>query len=237
MDLLKFENKLMKKGFKVICGVDEVGYGSIAGPIYACAICLDIKKAKDLSVRIKNKLYKINDSKQLPRIVRERLFEMILNCSNAIGIGVVNEVEINRMKNLYQSGFMVRHRAVMNLAYTEGMKHIHWHPCDQNIYYAKKFKTKYTPIVPHCILIDGGFGCPTIKDIPTLSVIDGDCKSISIASASIIAKVLHDEYMNKCDNLFPQYGWKSNVGYKTKHHQEMLKKYGISPLHRYFVKE
>lgn len=63
-------------------------------------------------------------------------------------------------------------------------------------------------------------------------VINGDCKSISIASASIVAKVTKDRIMDKLHEEFPEYGWNTNRGYGTKSHIEAIKKYGLTKYHR-----
>lgn len=69
----------------------------------------------------------------------------------------------------------------------------------------------------------------TVKQVP---IIKGDAKSISIAAASIIAKVTRDRLMTAYDNLFPQYGFASNKGYGSKEHIDILKRIGPTPIHR-----
>lgn len=68
--------------------------------------------------------------------------------------------------------------------------------------------------------------------IPHLSLVKGDVKSVSIAAASIIAKVARDEWMSNIAKLYPQYGFENHVGYATPEHQEALRKYGPTPIHR-----
>lgn len=67
---------------------------------------------------------------------------------------------------------------------------------------------------------------------PTEAIIKGDEKSISIAAASVLAKVARDEIMKEIDDTYPMYGFKNNMGYGTKEHLQMIEKYGISPYHR-----
>ncbi|MEH7415416.1 ribonuclease HII [Neobacillus drentensis] len=67
---------------------------------------------------------------------------------------------------------------------------------------------------------------------PTESIIKGDAKSISIAAASIIAKVERDEYMKKLSLTYPVYGFQQNMGYGTKEHLLAIQKFGITPYHR-----
>ena len=74
------------------------------------------------------------------------------------------------------------------------------------------------------VLIDA---MPLDIDIPTTSIIKGDSKSISIAAASVIAKVTRDRMMYELDSKYPMYGFKSHKGYPTKKHIEAIHKYGI----------
>ena len=74
------------------------------------------------------------------------------------------------------------------------------------------------------VLIDA---MPLELDIPSTSIIKGDAKSISIAAASVIAKVTRDEMMYELDKKYPQYGFKSHKGYPTKKHLEALNNYGL----------
>ena len=85
-------------------------------------------------------------------------------------------------------------------------------------------------VVPKTTLIDGNFK-PDIKN-NTINIIKGDSKSVSIAAASILAKVYRDEIMLKYSKQFPEYGFQTNSGYGTKEHLSALKNYGITPIHR-----
>jgi len=69
----------------------------------------------------------------------------------------------------------------------------------------------------------------TIKQIP---IVKGDLKSISIAAASIIAKVIRDRMMQEYGEIFPEYGFGKHKGYGTKVHMDALKRYGATPIHR-----
>ena len=68
--------------------------------------------------------------------------------------------------------------------------------------------------------------------IPQVPIIKGDAKSVSIAAASILAKVTRDRFMVEMDKLYPEYGFASHKGYGSKFHIEAIKKYGASPIHR-----
>jgi ribonuclease HII len=79
------------------------------------------------------------------------------------------------------------------------------------------------------ILIDA---MPLELEIPTTSIIKGDAKSLTIAAASVIAKVTRDHEMYELDKKYPMYDFKNNKGYGTKKHIEAIEKYGIIPEHR-----
>lgn len=99
-----------------------------------------------------------------------------------------------------------------------------------NIYEATKLamlqainKVKEKVKLEH-VLIDA---MPLDLDIPSTSIIKGDAKSITIAAASVIAKVTRDRMMYELDEKYPQYGFKNHKGYPTKKHIEAINKYGL----------
>ena len=102
-----------------------------------------------------------------------------------------------------------------------------------NIYEATKIAMKEaiknTNIKLDHVLIDA---MPLDIDVPTTSIIKGDAKSISIAAASVIAKVTRDRMMYELDIKYPMYDLKNNKGYGTKKHLEAIEKYGITKYHR-----
>ncbi|MDA8138870.1 MAG: ribonuclease HII [Desulfobacteraceae bacterium] len=85
-------------------------------------------------------------------------------------------------------------------------------------------------VPPDYLLIDGKFGIPS--DLPQEAIIKGDSRSISIAAASIIAKVTRDRLMLDYHDAFPQYGFDRHKGYPTKAHKEAVARHGPSAIHR-----
>ena len=81
------------------------------------------------------------------------------------------------------------------------------------------------------ILLNDAVTIPKV-DMKQVPIIKGDAKSVSIAAASIVAKVTRDRLMVQYDELFPMYGFASNKGYGAQVHIEALKKYGPTPIHR-----
>ncbi|BBO89199.1 ribonuclease HII [Desulfosarcina ovata] len=83
---------------------------------------------------------------------------------------------------------------------------------------------------PDCLLIDGIF--PIATDLPQKTIKKGDSRSISIAAASIVAKVTRDRIMTQVDLLFPEFGFSRHKGYPTQSHRAAIAQYGCSPIHR-----
>lgn len=81
------------------------------------------------------------------------------------------------------------------------------------------------------LLLNDAVTIPEIQ-IPQVPIIKGDAKSVSIAAASIVAKVTRDRMMEEYDKVLPEYGFASNKGYGSAAHIDALKKYGPSPIHR-----
>lgn len=82
------------------------------------------------------------------------------------------------------------------------------------------------------VLLNDAVTIPGINDIKQVPIIKGDAKSVSVAAASIVAKVTRDRLMVEYSKQYPEYGFESNKGYGTAEHIEALKKYGKTPIHR-----
>ncbi len=90
--------------------------------------------------------------------------------------------------------------------------------------------TEISNAEPDYLLVDGNRFATSV--IPYSCIVKGDNKSVSIAAASILAKVKRDEYMMELHKEFPEFGWDKNVGYPTKRHYDGLKKFGYTVHHR-----
>ncbi len=149
----------------------------------------------------------INDSKKISPKKRKEIYSRIKE-EVKFGIGIVEELIIDEI-NILQATKLAMKKAYEDLV--------------------QKYK-----IYPEIILVDGNFvpfeNCDEIEKI--LPIIKGDQKSISIATASIIAKEIRDEIMLQNHQRFPQYGFEKHMGYPTKFHIEQLKKFGVSKIHR-----
>lgn len=104
-----------------------------------------------------------------------------------------------------------------------------------NIYHARMLAMRRAieglSIAPELALIDGN-ATPRELACKAQTIVDGDAKCLSIAAASIVAKVSRDGYMRKLSETFPGYGWERNVGYGTRDHRQAITKLGLTPHHR-----
>jgi ribonuclease HII len=189
-DLWAFENKAHDLGHRIIAGIDEAGRGPLAGPVVSAAVILP--DDADLPG--------IDDSKRLSPARRDHLYARLYQVARAIGIGVVDSAEIDRI-NILQATLRAMAMAVANLR----------------------------PRPDH-LLVDGIFGIPS--DLSQQSIKKGDSLSISIAAASIVAKVTRDRIMSQVDTLFPEYGFGRHKGYPTKTHRAAIVTHGCCPVHR-----
>lgn len=101
----------------------------------------------------------------------------------------------------------------------------------QATYKAMKIAIEQLEIVPEMLLIDGNNNLPNIS-IPQQKIVGGDGKSISIAAASIIAKVTRDRLMDAYHELYPDYDFLRNKGYGTEIHIKAIQQKGLCPIHR-----
>ena len=100
----------------------------------------------------------------------------------------------------------------------------------QATYEAMKKAIEGLSAPPSLLLVDA-VHIPDVS-IKQVSIVKGDAASVSIAAASVLAKVSRDHFMKEMDEKYPEYGFAKHKGYGTKAHYEALKKYGPSPIHR-----
>jgi ribonuclease HII len=176
----------------IVCGVDEVGRGPLAGPVVAAAVVLP---EGDLPRELRG----LNDSKALPSAKRLAYAACLKECA-AIGIGAASREEIDRL-NILQATLLAMRRAVAALGF-----------------------------LPDAALIDGN-RAPALP-CRTQTLIGGDALSLSIAAASVVAKVTRDRAMAALAQRYAAYGWDRNAGYGTAAHLQAILDHGITPHHR-----
>jgi ribonuclease HII len=187
-------------------GIDEVARGCLVGPVVAAAVIWNPELENIFNISIPD----IKDSKKLKPEVRKQYSDFIKSYALDYNIAFVSEKEIDNI-NILNATFSAMHKAIAGLT-----------------------------IQPEHLIIDGNSFKPFVADrfnrkIDYTTVVKGDDKYLSIACASILAKVARDEYIyNLVDNdpSLEKYGWKKNNAYGTKDHIESIKKYGITEHHR-----
>ena len=185
-----FEREYGQSGVALVCGIDEVGRGPLAGPVVAGAVILP----PDSPV-----LY-LNDSKQLSAKKREELYDVIMDNAVAVGLGYASPERIDEI-NILQATYEAMREAIGRLAARPD------------------------------VLLNDAVTIPQV-DIRQIPIIKGDAKSVSIAAASIVAKVTRDRMMEQYDEVFPGYGFAQNKGYGSGEHIAALKRLGPTPIHR-----
>jgi ribonuclease HII len=193
-----YETHLRRRHYQVIAGVDEVGRGCIAGPVVAAAVILRNLRAGYVD--------DINDSKKVRVNERERLAKLIRRHAVAVGVGVVDNREVDAI-NILQASFKAMRMALAELRNETGL------------------------LLPDFVLVDGHLKIPLI-DIPQMPLIQGDGRCKSIGAASIVAKVFRDGLMRQWHEQYPHYHFHRNKGYGTAEHWAALRAHGPCELHR-----
>ncbi len=191
---LEFETALWEQGVLRLAGIDEVGRGALAGPVYAAAVILPERES------ILEELAGVRDSKLMTAEEREEWAPIIKDKAIAWSLGWASCKEIDRW-NILSCTYLAARRSVRALK-----------------------------LIPDHLLLDN------LKlgrvDLPQTAVADGDTRCLSIAAASVIAKVARDAELCKLDSRFPSYGFAAHKGYATEEHLVAIGRHGPCPQHR-----
>lgn len=208
---LREEKRLIKKGYRLIAGIDEAGRGPIAGPVIAAVVAT--KPIREIRLPRKKslisfrggkfeKIREVRDSKLLTPKKREELYKLITRSDFFNwAVGTVSEKVIDKI-NILQASRLAMTKAV------------------------EKLRQR-----PDFLLIDGKWMLEN-RPYGQKAIPSGDKKVFLIACASIIAKVTRDRLMLRLHKKYPQYGFEQHKGYGTKLHFKTLKKHGPCKIHR-----
>jgi ribonuclease HII len=205
---LSFENSFFETGTRFVIGIDEVGRGSIAGPV-AVGVCL-LDKQRDLS----SWPVKLKDSKLITEKTREEIFPLVSSWVSgwAVGMATVEEIET---KGIVESLSLAGSRALEQLTRDPALREA-----------IAKDGVMLILDGSHNWLGSKALGMPvTVK-----TKADRDC--VSVACASVLAKVTRDKLMLEIHDQHPMFGLASNKGYASESHISALREHGPSPIHR-----
>ncbi len=209
---LRFERSFLAEGHRFLAGCDEVGRGALAGPVTVGLVAVDITAVKGLRG--------VRDSKLLSAADREALVPKIQRWAVAYGVGHASAAEIDSV------GLMEALRLAGNRAWAEVRRTVR----------------------PDAVILDGNHNwlAPAAQgslfdevetheitcDAPVHTRIKADLSCLSVAAASVLAKVERDRIMTEFAARYPGYGWEINKGYATSGHRDAIDGLGPSAEHR-----
>lgn len=209
---LRHERTFKAQGVRLVAGVDEVGRGALAGPVSVGVAVVDLERQRPLAG--------VRDSKLLSPAERERLEPLVRRWSVASAVGHASAQEIDSIGII----------AALRLAGTRA-----W------------YEILAAGVTPDLVLLDGShnwlspadqlslFDEPVLDagcDAPVHTKIKADMQCLSVAAASVIAKVERDRMMRELHAEYPDFGWDINKGYATVLHRDVLRAAGPTPYHR-----
>jgi len=213
-EITQFERNLYNKGIKYIAGIDEVGRGPLAGPFVVSAVILDLDKIFSRELE-----QLINDIDTLDLEPEIYLYTKI------------NDSKLLTPKKRDKLADFIKKEAVsysIEVFSPEKVDSLGISEITQLAFYGavKKLKVK-----PEHVFTDT-FEIRKLTREHQVNIVSGDKKSISVAAASIVAKVFRDNIMICMHDKYPVYGFDRHKGYGTKYHIDALYKYGPCVIHR-----
>lgn len=199
----------------MIIGIDEVGRGCLAGPVYAAAVCMPAR------YRPRHGNLPFRDSKKLTARQRETWMKWVATRPQKFS---GRKLRRARPPIGYAVSYAVP-RTIDRINITRA--------ANRAAYRAYRLLLKKQPRLaktPYAILTDGGLHLP--PRVPHTSIVRGDERHSAIALASIIAKVRRDRRMVSYDKRYPAYAFKRHKGYGTRIHVAALRRHGPTPIHR-----
>jgi ribonuclease HII len=209
---LDYERRFRSSGARLLAGIDEVGRGALAGPVSVGIAVVDLHQQELLA--------DVRDSKLLKAADREWLEPLVRGWSVASAVGHASPGEIDA------HGIVGALRLAGNRAW---------------------FAVLGAGVVPDVVLLDGSHnwlspaaqaslfddepaepGC----DAPVHTLVKADMQCLSVAAASVLAKVERDRHMRALHAEYPAFGWDENKGYGTAAHKDALRAAGPTPYHR-----
>lgn len=201
---LEYERAFWRDGFYAVAGLDEAGRGALAGPVVAAAVILPRLDDKHARDWTHHKLFQTIARANDSKQLSERAREQLYEpiCSIANAFALGSASQIE----IDQLDILRASHLAMYRALDA------------------------LSIPPDALLLDALV--LTKSELPQQGIIHGDALALSIAAASILAKVTRDRLMRQLDQEYPQYGFAQHKGYGTRAHLRALDEFGSSPVHR-----
>ncbi len=188
---------------KFLVGIDEVGRGPVAGPVYVCAFLVASNAIDEI---VSGAKLPLRDSKKLTQKMREKWFAYLQNLAKEKKIRYIMTKASNT--EIDNKGIAVCIRAAVDNC----LEKLNFDPSETKVF------------------LDGGL--KTLPKYNQETIIKGDENIPVIALASIIAKVTRDAEMDTLSKTYDKYSWEKNKGYGTKAHMKAIDEFGTSSLHR-----
>jgi ribonuclease HII len=209
-DALQLHQAHISQRVEWLIGVDEVGRGSLIGPVVAAAVCFGpfTPTTNDDWAALGTELAGLNDSKQVQPAERQRLVPLV-KAHSQWSIAQASQKEVETL-NVSQASLLAATRAIDEVLAT-----------DPTIDPARTL-----------VLLDGKTRLPHCPVAHQQALVKGDGLSAHIAAASVLAKQWRDQWVIQQHLLHPGYGWERNMGYATAAHRAAIARQGRCALHR-----
>lgn len=199
LERLDFDLKLKASA---VFGIDEVGWGCIAGGLVLGGCLIKNSSYEDIRKNLSPLLSIIRDSKKVTELNRKKIVGELSSLPVEVFTGHASVEEINKV-GLAEAYNLALSRLLSQLKDSNAL-----------------------------IILDGSRVPSLLKNRNCELIIKGDDKSLAIGIASIVAKECRDNLMKEAHLIYPQYGFDSHKGYGTAEHIKALKTHGITPIHR-----
>ena len=209
---LDYERRFRGSGARLLAGIDEVGRGALAGPVSVGIAVIDLEAQELLADVRDSKLLKVADRERLEPLVRS------WSVASAVGHATAGEIDAVGIVGALRLAGNRAWSAVLALGVTpdvvllDGSHNWLSPPAQPSIF-------DEGPVEPGC-------------DAPVHTLVKADMQCLSVAAASVIAKVERDQQMRGLHTEYPGFGWDVNKGYATAIHRDALRAAGPTPYHR-----
>jgi ribonuclease HII len=223
---LIYEQALWQAGCQRVAGIDEAGRGAWAGPVCTAVVILPADPS------LIQTLPEVRDSKLMTPLARQTWAPVIQGIALAWGVGFASPGEIDANGILPAT----RLAAVRALLAIDRRQSITDHSSPDLL--SDPRPPDY--LFPGCLIPDSLFPDYLLTDylvfpeceLPQTALVKGDRLSLSVAAASVLAKTTRDARMRELDPLYSAYGFARHKGYGTRFHQEAIRQFGLSAIHR-----